>query len=578
MANNCTTNYMIHGGKDDVESFVEQFSTAIATSRSLQTVLESLNIDTSSFACEGVIRSSLEAGDVMRSMSGDYYVEITIDTPSSPCIKAIEALLKQTSPYCVYFFITWNKTDDLFFTNDVAKEFYDYDYFTSCSCDDENHSDFRAIEGDARFWNEIDFEDTMSGLLDISGMGVTPLIDKTREINEKWKSENSSDYIYAHAIKRGETQDIEEDYIDTTDLEDETDADGEDNTIPDSLTDHFDNLIVTEESLDNPMSYPDSVNSSPLEESIEEVSGGNQNAEDDIAVPIVNTLRSFSTRHLKNISSCDTFEGVPYTSVATVGVNVDYTSIQQAVDDMPEGSIIYVESGIYKEDLVINKKITITGLIEHNTNIAEYPVVVLSKDATVEVNCDCTIRQLFFTNQELPDLDQVIDIIDKEEEYVTIEKDVKDTALLTVNANANIYGCFFVFGSGAGIKVESSRAYINDCFVFANAKSGIVLSEANDSSIKRCRIAYNGEDGIYIFESKAITVNDSYMRNQKEDGLAVDNGSSVSVYNCVIYYNDEKGINYQGDVSIKASQTKLLGNGNDKYDDKIMLENCETSI
>ncbi len=66
----------------------------------------------------------------------------------------------------------------------------------------------------------------------------------------------------------------------------------------------------------------------------------------------------------------------------------DYSSIQEAIDNASSGDVIYVAEGVYSENLIINKSITLRGSGFNSTSVlsasGDYAIEITSNDVVVE--------------------------------------------------------------------------------------------------------------------------------------------------------------------------------------------------
>ncbi len=134
-----------------------------------------------------------------------------------------------------------------------------------------------------------------------------------------------------------------------------------------------------------------------------------------------------------------------------------YQHIQDAIDNATQGDTIYVYKGIYPEQIIINKTLTINGEHKNSTIIdGEYAHTIIS------VNAD----------------------------HVTI------TGLTIRNSGG--------YMNDAGIMVNTQNATIADCIVY-RTKTGVYINQTKGNLIQNCTFHTNGE-GVYLRESSQITI------------------------------------------------------------------------
>jgi parallel beta-helix repeat protein len=185
---------------------------------------------------------------------------------------------------------------------------------------------------------------------------------------------------------------------------------------------------------------------------------------------------------------------------STVGVNKEKTTIQtigshgyiqDLINNASEGDTIYVPSGIYYENIIINKSISLTGE-DKNTTIIDggnkFTVITIISD-WVNIS-GFTIR-----NSGTIWYDAGIKIIKSN--------------------NSNIKGNN-IWYNNHGIELDfSDRNNISNNLIISNNENGIYLSHASGNTIKKNTIISNRENGIEFYkysinnliESNNITLN-----------------------------------------------------------------------
>ncbi|MCD6493112.1 MAG: right-handed parallel beta-helix repeat-containing protein, partial [Archaeoglobaceae archaeon] len=206
---------------------------------------------------------------------------------------------------------------------------------------------------------------------------------------------------------------------------------------------------------------------------------------------------------------------------ATIYVPDDYKSIQQAIDNANDGDTIIVRDGIYKENIKIDKSVTL-------------------KSENGSANC----------------------IIDgsKEGNVVTIKADKVVIEGFTVRNSGNCgYGSLLF--RVAGIFVESNYNVIRNNNI-SNNLDGISLCFAcysSNNTIANNRVENNSGYGIYLYSAWGVQNNNTISNNNiisnKYDGIYLYKSNNNKLTNNRVENNGNNGI-YLG----RSSNNKLIGN------------------
>ena len=210
----------------------------------------------------------------------------------------------------------------------------------------------------------------------------------------------------------------------------------------------------------------------------------------------------------------------------TVNINgkEDYLSIQESIDNAPEGSTILVKSGVYNEILNIKKKITLLGEDRNNTIIN--PISEKNKYGIRLGSPGIIIKNLSITNGG-PGL------------YTT--------SIKIIASNVQIEDCN-IFDTPVGIVIFTSGNTIKNCEFWGCKDEGIALigtsiSECKQNKIINCKF-YDNCDGIELqYSSENSIINCEFFKNTHTgiDAISSENDRNV-IINCKIYNNSVHGI------------------------------------
>lgn len=172
----------------------------------------------------------------------------------------------------------------------------------------------------------------------------------------------------------------------------------------------------------------------------------------------------------------------------------DYTNIQQAIDQANDSDIIYVYSGTYDGNIIIDKSIELRGDDQDSTFIRG---VFSASNHTMKITAnDVTIKDLSISNELRESQD---------------------------------FPCVFV---------DSATAFILDSCILSNGERGILLQYTVNAEIKNCIIQNNNQKGLKFYFADDCLIHDNQIRN---------NGDGIYLYGSdgnMIYKNKIKSNGY----------------------------------
>ena len=270
----------------------------------------------------------------------------------------------------------------------------------------------------------------------------------------------------------------------------------------------------------------------------------------------------------------------------TVGIGCVFETIQSAIDSVPEGSIIHVQTGMYKENLIVNKNVKILGISENikEKSSKELPIVVSDKEIGCKIESNAKIEGIVFTNNENLEFTSI-------DEYISTEKELFDdgideTCCFSIKADVTLSNIAILDCKCNGVIVDScnpklEKLIVNNCFrgilLFNNSiglyqnceisetvKVGFLVKEKSNPQVIGCTIHdIPDNSGIAIYDESTGTYENCDISNTKYEGIYVGNKSNPHVIGCTIHdILDDSGINIRGESSGTYENCDIL---NTKY-------------
>ena len=202
--------------------------------------------------------------------------------------------------------------------------------------------------------------------------------------------------------------------------------------------------------------------------------------------------------------------------IQIVGSPKCYQTIQCAVNKAHCGDTIIIGCGVYKENVVIDKLLTLIG-----------------QAGAVVVACD------------------------------------DDDPVFTINScgsGTTIEG-FTIMGGSDGIELNHANGCEIKCNKIVSNKDGIELNNADWNCIKDNEIKYNLDDGISLRNSEGNTIKDNKITTNGDDGISLYRSEGNKITDNKINSNLDDGVSlYNSDWN------KITGNEiNKNYDDGVVL-------
>jgi parallel beta-helix repeat protein len=258
-----------------------------------------------------------------------------------------------------------------------------------------------------------------------------------------------------------------------------------------------------------------------------------------LAIFILAEINIIATTHAENIPLENNLK---QSIIVSNNGDGDYTTIQEAIDNAPEGSVVYVKKGSYNEIINIKKELSLIG--EDKANTVINPISEKNKYA-IRLGAPGSIIRNFSITNGAPGL------------YTT---GIRISASKTEIHNCNIYD------TPVGIASWNSDGIIDNCKFWGCEDEGIALignslSGCNRNKITNC-IFYENCDGIELQYSSNNTIsNCEFYKNTHTgiDAIASSNNNNT-ISNCKIYNNEVHGIYLSASSDNKIIDCSILKN------------------
>lgn len=192
---------------------------------------------------------------------------------------------------------------------------------------------------------------------------------------------------------------------------------------------------------------------------------------------------------------------------------VDYTSIQEAIDNANNNDIIYVYSGMYFENIIVDKSIELIGENKDTTFIDGSGLITLFITSNnVKVN-DFTIQN---TNKDYPDNCRGICIYSND--VIIYDNTINNNEygiVLTNSSNIEIYDNYFIDNNWAIVTMSSRNVIISNNIVNFNENE-------KDYYVHHC--------GISIYESTGFSITHNIINSDDGLTLSMEFISDANIY------------------------------------------------
>ena len=234
--------------------------------------------------------------------------------------------------------------------------------------------------------------------------------------------------------------------------------------------------------------------------------------------------------------------------------NADYTTIKKAIENARPRDKITVHPGLYKESLIIDKPLEISGggAAEETVIESYYIPCILMKTDSAKVSGFSLRKLVGEKDKQYPAVDISQGDLVLEDCDIT-SKSSDSISIYGSNTNPVIRRCRIFDSEGSGIWVkDNAKGIIEDCDIQNNVNSGILINNGSNPIIRECRIFNGKEHGILIINTIQGTIENCDVYNNDAPGIVIGNESNFTIHKCRIFDGKQDGIcvvgNSQGTI------------------------------
>ena len=299
------------------------------------------------------------------------------------------------------------------------------------------------------------------------------------------------------------------------------------------------------------------------------------------------------------------------TKEIVVGLKQPVKSIKKALEIAEDGWKIFVEPGVYPESFIIDKELSITGII----NDGQKPIVQLDANQCIEIRSNVILKNFEVTSKINSELSNdsslaVIRVIkfatlenivvknsagcgilieDESNPFERINEQINNLLNSVIggdvsnNAHSIISQCEIKKCNGNGIVISGTGCYLKNCNVHDNMGHGVLIRNNATPKLEFCKI-HDNKDGksqgigiVAVGESKPEIVSCEVFNNSIV-GIAEQGRACGTYSNCFIHDNYGNGVNVGGTTTGTFENCYIYNNKTSgfviKGESSPKIENC----
>lgn len=303
-------------------------------------------------------------------------------------------------------------------------------------------------------------------------------------------------------------------------------------------------------------------------------------------VLLLSITGNFFTTTTNSSQNRDIYVRSGYFGTSDGSADRPYKTIQAALDVANDGDNIYVFSGLYKESLIIDKKLHFRGAIDEEASVIQTNDDIRN---TVEIRKEFVVFEGFtlndVTTKKTSPIGSLIAITNNANDVVISNNFFNNTKSYAIyideNCNANVIVNNTINNTGGGIRLFQSNT--NDIFEnkitnittnpgIVDAGNGISIQSSLNTRLFRNTFKYNSVVAVNSQSSTALNITNNFFENNT-NGIRVHQSTQCIINNNTFENNSGNSISFdsnQGKIfdntfSYNQRGIYLLGHSSDIY-------------
>ncbi len=223
----------------------------------------------------------------------------------------------------------------------------------------------------------------------------------------------------------------------------------------------------------------------------------------------------------------------------------NFTSIGEALQNVPTNSRVLIREGLYNESIVLDKNVEIVG-----DGAVENIIVRSHNQSCVSMQTEkATVRDLTLEGRGKSYGKSFFAVDVPRGELILENCDISSDSLSCVairgaNANPFLKNCSIHDGADSGIYIfDNARARIENCDVYHNANVNLAITQGANPVVKNCRIFEGENGGIVVWGNGAAgTIEDCEITNHRLANVGISQSANPIFRRCKIFGGRDSGV------------------------------------
>ena len=256
-------------------------------------------------------------------------------------------------------------------------------------------------------------------------------------------------------------------------------------------------------------------------------------------------LSSNQTAQVKQTAQPQSAKITTSTFIVSANGGGNFTSIGEALRNVPANSRLLIREGLYQESIVLDKNVEIVG-----DGAIENIIIKSANQSCVSMQTDKAIVRGMTLQGRGKSSGKAFFAVDIPRGALVLENcDISSdslscAAIYGVNAKPLLKNCRIHDGADSGIYIfDNARASIENCDVYRNANVNLAIAQGANPAIKNCRIFEGENGGIVVWGNGATaTIEDCKISNHRLANVGISQSANPVLRRCKIFGGRDSGV------------------------------------